>query len=208
MRLYTVVAANLAFFIATQRSTALLSGDWSGVLTDWPSLAPVALGLILVGVLNAQASAHTKAQLVHMRRRDPLPGSEAFTRWGLNDPRVDMAALEAAYGPLPTAPADQNRLWYRIFKQMESDGGVQHAHKESLFTRDYTFLAALMIIVLGAAAIIMFTGFTKTLLYIAILIGQFVLAGRAARHHGRRLVCTTLAVAGAKANGKTQAVSA
>lgn len=208
LRLYTIVAANFALFFATQRAAALFAGDWSGALAHWQSIAPAAFGLVLVGVVNAQASSDAKAQLVYMRRRNPLPGSEAFTRWGPRDVRVDMAALEAAYGPLPTAPAEQNRLWYRLLKTFESDGGVTNAHKESLFTRDYTFLAALMIIVLGAAAIATFTGVTKTLLYIAVLIGQFVLAGRAARHHGRRLVCTVLAVAGAKANGQKQAVTA
>lgn len=208
LRLYTIVAANFALFFATQRASALFAGDWSDALANWQSIAPVALGLVLVGIVNAQVSSDAKAQLVYMRHRDPLPGCEAFTRWARSDPRVDMGALEAAYGPLPTSPAEQNRLWYRLFKTFEDDGGVTHAHKESLFTRDYTFLAALMIIVLGGAAIITFTGVTKTLLYIAVLIGQFVLAGRAARHHGRRLVCTVLAVAGVKAIGRKQAVDA
>jgi hypothetical protein len=207
-RLYTIVAANFVLFFAMQRALPLFAGDWGVALAHWQSIAPVTLGLILVGVLNAQATSNTKAQLVYLQLDNPLPGSEAFTRWGPSDPRVDMAAVEAVYGPLPTAPKEQNRLWYRMYKAVETDGGVAHAHKESLFTRDYTFLSALMIIVLGGGAIATFTGVAKTLLYIAVLLGQFVLAGRAARRHGRRFVCTVLAVAGAKANSRKQAVPA
>lgn len=208
LRLYTIWAANFALFFATQGASALFAGDWGGLLTQWQSILPVALGLVLVTVLNAQAEPNTKSQLVYMRLRDPLPGAEAFTRWARIDPRIDVAALENAHGALPTAPAEQNRLWYRLFKSLEADPGVEHAHKEWLFTRDYTFMAALMVLVLGAGAIFTFTGVTKTLLYIAVLIGQFVLAGRAARHHGRRLVCTVLAVAGVKADGPKQVVKA
>ncbi|MDX2277617.1 MAG: hypothetical protein NW206_19375 [Hyphomonadaceae bacterium] len=208
VRLYAIVAANLAAFLALQRSGALSAGDWAGVLSDWPSAASAALGLILVGLLNAQVDALTKARLVYLRLADPLPGAEAFTRWGPADERVDMAALTAQFAALPTAPAEQNRLWYRIFKSVESDLGVEHAHREYLFTRDFAFLAALMIPVLAMCAVFTFPSAGHTALYTAALVGQFILSLRAARHHGRRLVCTALAVAGARTVGPSAAVLA
>lgn len=196
LRLYAIAAANLVLFFALQRSDALAAGEWADALADWQAAAPAGVGLVLIGVLNAQVDALTKARLVYLRINDPLPGAEAFTRWGPQDERVNMAALAVRCASLPTAPGEQNRLWYRIFKSVERDAGVEHAHREYLFTRDYAFLAALMTLVLGAVAVFSFPNAGSGALYMAALLGQFILAARAARHHGRRLVCTVLAVAG------------
>lgn len=191
--LYAVMAANLALYFTVSGSGALFSGDWAALVAEWATLVPAGLGLIVVGVLIAQADAMTKARLVFMRWRDPLPASEVFTRWGHSDPRIDMAALERKFGPLPTDAKGQNALWYRLYKSIETDAAVEHAHREFLFTRDFHFLAALMLIGLGVSAVATFAGVGKTLLYLAILAAQFLMTGQAARNHGRRLVCTVLA---------------
>jgi hypothetical protein len=191
--LYTVMAANLALYFAMGRWSAIFAGDWASFVGGWASVLPAGLGLIVVGVLNAQLDAVTKAKLVFMRSRDPLPASEAFTRWGPADPRVDMATLSAKFAPLPSDPKGQNALWYRLYKSIETDAAVEHAHREYLFTRDFHFLAALMLVAFGMLAIVTFTGVGKTLAYLAILIAQFLMTGQAARTHGRRLVSTVLA---------------
>jgi hypothetical protein len=191
--LYAVMAANLALYFSVSGSGAIFSGDWAGLATQWAALLPAGLGLIVVGVLNAQADAITKARLVFMRWHDPLPASEAFTRLAATDPRIDMAALECKFGQLPTDAKSQNALWYRLYKSIEADAAVEHAHREFLFTRDFHFLAALMLIGLGVLAIATFSGVGKTSLYLAILAAQFLTTGQAARNHGRRLVCTVLA---------------
>ncbi|HVZ99155.1 MAG TPA: hypothetical protein VG841_02435 [Caulobacterales bacterium] len=191
--LYTAMAANLALYFAMSRWGVLFAGDWAALAGGWLSLLPAGLGLIVVGVLNAQVDAITKAQLVFLRRRDPLPASEAFTRWGPADPRVDMAALATKFGPLPTDPKGQNALWYRLYKSVEDAPAVEHAHREYLFTRDFHFLSALMLIGFGILAVATFVGVGKTLLYLAILLAQFLMTGQAARNHGQRLVCTVLA---------------
>ncbi len=187
------MAANLALYFAVSGSGAVFIGDWAGLAAQWAALLPAGLGLIVVGVLNAQADAISKARLVFMRWHDPLPASEAFTRLAPSDPRIDLAALERKFGPLPTDAKGQNALWYRLYKSIEGDAAVEHAHREYLFTRDFHFLAALMLIGLGVLAIATFVGVGKTLLYLAILAIQLLMTGQAARNHGRRLVCTVLA---------------
>lgn len=191
--LYTVMAANLALYFAFSRLSAISAGDWPALLSGWLAAAPAGLGLVIVGILNAQADAITKARLVFMRWHNPLPGSEAFTRWAPADPRVDMQALAEKFGPLPSEPQAQNALWYRLYGSVEDAAAVEHAHREYLFTRDFHFLAALMLIGLGLLAIATFAGVAKTSLYVAILAAQFLMTGQAARNHGRRLVCTVLA---------------
>jgi hypothetical protein len=191
--LYTVMAANLVLFFACSRWSAISAGDWATLSAGWVAVVPAGLGLIIVSVLNAQIDAIMKARLVFMRWRNPLPASEVFTRWGPADPRVDMAALAAKFGPPPSAPHDQNARWYRLYKSVEDAPAVQHALREYLFTRDFHFLAALMLIGLGVLAVATFVGVAKTLLYLALLTAQFLMTGQAARNHGRRLVCTVLA---------------
>jgi hypothetical protein len=191
--LYTVMAANLALYVAFSRWSAIFTGDWAALGAGWVAAVPAGLGLIMVSVLNAQTDAIMKARLVFMRWRNPLPASEAFTRWGPADPRVDMAALATKFGPLPSDPKAQNALWYRLYKSVEDAPAIEHAHREYLFTRDFHFLAALMLIGLGILAVATFVGVGKTLLYLAILAAQFLMTGQAARNHGRRLVCTVLA---------------
>lgn len=191
--LYAAMAANLALYFAASGAGVVFIGDWAALAGQWAALLPAGLGLIVVGVLSAQADAITKARLVFMRWRDPLPASEAFTRWAASDPRIDTAALERKFGPLPADAKGQNALWYRLYKSIEGDAAVEHAHREYLFTRDFHFLAALMLVAFSVLAVATFTGVGKTLVYLAILAAQFLMTGQAARNHGRRLVCTVLA---------------
>ncbi|OOG24250.1 hypothetical protein B1C78_09195 [Thioalkalivibrio denitrificans] len=71
------------------------------------------------------------------------------------------------------------------------------AHRAYLFTRDYAGIALMMLVALGAAAIFQMSPMKVVLLYIGGLALQFLLAGQAARNHGRRFVSTVLAIKGA-----------
>src|SRR5262245_28728810 len=86
--LYAGMAANLALFFAFPRWNMIVAGDWATLSAGWASVVPAGIGLIIVSVLTAQIDALMKARLVFVRWRNPLPASEAFTRWGLSDPRV------------------------------------------------------------------------------------------------------------------------
>lgn len=54
--LYAVMAANLALYFAVSGAGAVFSGDWAALAGQWAALLPAGLGLIVVGVLNAQAA--------------------------------------------------------------------------------------------------------------------------------------------------------
>jgi len=131
---------------------------------------------------------------VFLRRRDPLPGSEAFTKHALSDPRVDMAALERSFGPLPVTPREQNALWYKMYKSVGSEPAVSQVHRAFLFTRDYACLTLVAFLILGIAGLIQIPSRTTALGFIGLLAVQFLLARRAARTHGVRFVTTVLAL--------------
>jgi hypothetical protein len=192
--LYGILAANLALYFGAVQHDSLLRGDWADVARGARDILPAFVGVTLAGVLNAQLSAEAKARLVFLRWRNPLPGSEAFTKYARADPRVDLPALERSFGPLPTEPREQNALWYKMYKSVDTEPAVVQVHRAFLFARDYTCLAALALLVLGSGALIQIPSGATALGFIGILTTQLLLARRAACTHGRRFVGTVLAL--------------
>lgn len=192
-----ILLGNFAVFYLAVTTDSLLEGDWSALAKAWAAAWPGGVGLALAGVANAQFSPMAKARIVFLRWHHPLPGAEAFTVHGPADARVDIAALERAHGPLPTDPAAQNSLWYRLFKPIQDRPEIQHVHRLYLLARDYTSLSILLLPVLGGAGLFAIPSTRTALLFIAALVLQFLLARRAARTHGCRLVCNVLALRGA-----------
>ncbi len=195
--LYALMAANLVVFFGVVQHDAILAGDWTEAVRRVGEVIPAGIGIALTSVLNAQIPPDAKARIVFLRWRDPLPGSQAFTKHGPADPRVDMKALESSFGPLPTAAREQNALWYRMYKSVGSDPAVSQVHRAFLFTRDYACLALFALLVLGTAGFIQIPSARTALGFAGLLAIQFLLARRAARTHGVRFVTTVLALKGA-----------
>lgn len=196
--LYILMAGNMIVFYAILKGQVLFAGDWIAAVRDLGQALPAGLGLILTGILNAQLSADAKSRIVFLRWSNPLPGCEAFARHARSDPRVDMSALEKQYGRLPTDPRAQNTLWYKLYKTVELEPAVAQAHRAFLFSRDYACIALMMLVVLGGAALFQISSINVVLLYIVGLAFQFLIAGQAARNHGRRFVSTVLAIKSAE----------
>ena len=195
--LYALMAANLALFYGVVQHDIILAGNWMEAVGRLRGIVPAGVGIALTGVLNAQLPADVKARIVFLRWRDPLPGSEAFTKHGPSDPRVDMGALQRAFGPLPTAAREQNALWYKMYKSVASEPAVSHVHRAFLFTRDYACLSLFALVVLGIAGFVQIQLRTAAFGFLGLLVLQFLLARRAARNHGVRFVTTVLALKGA-----------
>lgn len=193
-RLGSFLIANTAAFAivalgAAGGTPSLLQAVSGGKGPAWLGVA-----LLITTVLNGLLSAGTKARLVFLRWRNPLPGSEAFTRYAKEDPRVDMQALKRRLGALPRRPRDQNALWYRLYKQAESDIAVMQAHRDYLLTRDMTALAFAIAVALGALSFLSVRPLPIAAAYTGALFLQFWIIRVAAANYGRRFVCTVLAV--------------
>lgn len=152
----------------------------------------VSVGAFLVDGL---LSADTKARIVYWRWRHPLPGSRAFSRHLLVEPRADPDRLLALWGPFPGEPARQNRLWYRIYQSTEKEIRVQEAHRAWLFSRDLAAHTFLFVGLLGSAALIFEVSPSIRGLYLLALGLQYIVAALAARTYGVRFVRTVLAIA-------------
>ena len=197
-RLLTVVITNGALFLLFMKADALVSADFQRLMKDVSALVSTALAVSLLTVINGVIDPQTKARLVFWRWTNPLPGSRAFSVHAHRDPRVDVNALERILGKLPEDEREQNEIWYRLYKSVESDPGVAHNHRDYLFTRDYTTLAALFLIILGGLAMYQFDEWSRVFAYIGCLIIQYVVVRYAAAQYGCRFVATALAVKIAK----------
>jgi hypothetical protein len=89
----------------------------------------ITIGLyLLVLLLCSIFPASLKHSIVFLRWKNPLPGSRAFTEWCYRDERVSKEELVKRYGELPTDPGEQNRLWYKIYKEKQNETVVYSSH--------------------------------------------------------------------------------
>ena len=195
-QLRIVAVFNVAIFWS-----AIISGaDFSALATLLGSIsiehgviglfAPIGT-FLLDGLLSADA----KARLVYWRYRHPLPGSRAFSEHLRKEARADPGRLVEQWGPLPTDPDQQNRLWYRIYKSTDHEIRVHEAHRAWLFSRDLAAYTVLFLCIFGFASVISDAQWTVTAWYLSALALQWLTTTLAARTYGIRFVRTVLAIA-------------
>jgi hypothetical protein len=198
-QLWLTIAANAVVFYAVAQSDVFAIGGIRGLLMGATNLLPVSPAIIITSIVNGLLSANMKARLVFLRWRYALPGHRAFSKHAASDPRIDVDRLKKALGnKIPTNPEDENRAWYRFYKEVENDPAVQYIHREFLFTRDYAGFAALFFVAFGLASIFMVHSWKVSLTYCLLLLVQFIIVRQAAATYGARFVCTVLAYKAAK----------
>lgn len=189
--LILVVVANVAAYFLVS------AGDFSvtaikSALLDIEGYAPATLIAVVVGVLNAQLDPILKARIVFWRWRHPLPGCFAFTKYVASDPRIDSQALNQIDGSLPTDPEDQNRLWFKWYREFQNEPSVLQVHREFLFTRDWASLLVLMAVGLVPLGYWQM-GVAGGSIFAGLILIQYILVMIAARNHGVRFVTNVLA---------------
>jgi hypothetical protein len=197
--LYIVMLANFSVFYAIVQHNAVVTGSWLDFFRNGGSALPAGIGLILTGILNAQLSSDMKSRIVFMRWSNPLPGCEAFSRYAKQDPRIDLSAIQRLCGTIPDDPREQNTLWYRFYRSVESEPSVAQVHRSFLFTRDYACISLILAVTLGALAFFQIPSRSAAALYLVALVIQFLLASQAARNHAKRFVTTVLSIKAATA---------
>lgn len=191
--LWAFAVANVAIFWAVVivrdvSDIGSLFSTLSAKDATFAGLAPIAM-LILNGLLSAD----NKARAVHWRLKHPLPGCFAFSKFLAKEPRADSAVLSNAWGELPSDPAAQNELWYRMYRAVDNEVRIHESHRDSLFSRDLTGYALIFLVVFGFATLFSSLPWPTTSGYIAFLVLQYVAVMWAARVYGQRLVCNVLA---------------
>lgn len=193
--LWSALAANLVVYYGLIRGIDVSTLATSEAIKHISVLLPGGFAVALCGILNAQLTAIAKARIVFLKWNDPLPGSEAFSLHAPEDPRIDMASVEAKFGPVPTEPRAQNVLWYRLYQQVRDIPAVSQISKNWLFARDYACVIALLTPILAVIGVFQMPSIRNYMAMVALLVVQFLLASQAARNNARRLVSTSIALA-------------
>jgi hypothetical protein len=95
---------------------------------------------------------------------------------------------------LPSAPAEQNSLWYKLYRWVDGDVPVAEAHRSYLLFRDMTAMSALLLLLVPSALYLSGAREASLLIAAALFGGQYLATAVAARNSGVRFVTNVLAV--------------
>jgi hypothetical protein len=195
-RLLALVAMNIGVFGVL---AAIDPTPYIELAKPWKFLLPAGGGFALIALLNGQLRDQDKDRLVFLKWQNPLPGSEAYTFYAMQDRRFSQADVLRIFHPDSATLADpqkQNAHWYNhVFLPVQNRPAVLQAHRNFLFARDFTALSVMMFIVFGAAGYFLITPFAKWGGYCFLLLGQYGLSLRAARTYGVEVVKNAMAQA-------------
>ncbi|MDQ1166414.1 hypothetical protein [Flavobacterium sp. SORGH_AS_0622] len=191
-QLWILLSANILIILAVVFHAEFrdLQKDFD-ILFIFKSLGASIAPLILF-LLNGFVSSHQKAILVFWKLKDPLPGSEAFSKLSRQDTRIDRKKLKQLYGILPKKPSEQNKLWYKIYKKHVSNLIISESHRAFLLARDLTSMCFLFVLFLGIPVLIIIESPTN-ISYFIYLILQYFFVVIGAKNRGRRFVTNVLA---------------
>lgn len=177
------------FFVAPElvKGASLTQVGIGRVLTT--TVIPVVV-LLIVNVLPH----NLKSALVYWKPLGVLPSSEAFTKYGPADTRIDIAALKKNVGTLPIDQAEQNTKWYKLYKQVSNEPSVAEAHKMFLMYRDMAVISLVLFILVPVALYGVDAESQVPWLALGLFVLQYLLTAFSARWSGIRFVCNVLAV--------------
>lgn len=156
------------------------------------SLAVIILtNMVLLGLVPP----NLRDRLVHLKWDNPLPGARAFSRIGPRCGRVDLATVAAKFGPLPDEPADQDRLFYRIYREHRDEVGVLDAHRSYLATRDIATINIIIFMTAPWFAWWLAGDARRAGAYALGLFVSYLLFSIAAKNYAHRMVQNVLACA-------------
>ncbi|MBE9062384.1 hypothetical protein [cf. Phormidesmis sp. LEGE 11477] len=166
--------------------------DWIKKLQIFSLLA--AITFIITNILCGLIKSECKSILVFFRLRNPLPGSRAFSKLMVLDPRINEDVLRQKFGLLPQEPKAQNKLWYALYKQHENHQIVLEAHKSYLLMRELMSVSLILSLILGIFGFWLGADATFLLLHVFILYGIAISTAISGRNYGERFVTNVLAI--------------
>ena len=157
------------------------------------SAIPAALALV-IGVLGWAVPKSWKETMIFWRIHNCLPSSRAFSAIALRDPRIDPRRLVEKHGNLPSVPAQQTALWYRMYRKSGGEASVEDAHGAYLRYREMTALAASVMACFLAASGWAHPSASALAIGIIVILVEYLLLLLAARHAADHLVVNVLAI--------------
>lgn len=187
--LATADAILLALFVAPELFTTATTTQ----LGTYRALSAVLVPVVVLLLMNVLPS-NVKAMLVYWKPLGVLPGCEAFSRHAHSDPRVNIAQLKKNVGALPSDPKEQNAMWYKLYKKVESRTEVATAQKDFLMYRDMAVLSLPLMVLVPLCMLIAGVGYSGVWITTLLFFLQYLVTAISARHAGVSFVCNVLAI--------------
>jgi len=158
-----------------------------------PKLLPFvmlyAFSIVLEGIISSEIKAH----IIFFRIKNPLPGTRAFSEIAEKDLRINIESLKKLFsGKLPQKPAEQNKVWYNLFRKYSSSQIVFEAHRSFLLTRDLASLTILLIPISISCHFVLHSPIKAILLHTLILLILLTASILSCRNYGNRFVANVL----------------
>jgi hypothetical protein len=101
---------------------------------------------VIAAAVESLLGPDAKATLIFWRARHPLPGSRAFDKANFDrDTRIDRDRLrEVVGGKFPRSAADQNAVWYRLYRLVSTDTTIHEMHIDYLTFRDLAWFSVVL----------------------------------------------------------------
>jgi len=160
----------------------------------WLRVLGAGVAPVVVLVLTSLISSDAKAVLVFWRLTEVLPGHRAFSVYAPKDARINLDALRKNVGAFPENTREQNAMWYKLYKKVDSDLPVAQAHRHYLLFRD---LAAVSLLLAPISALLLYfsgASLATSGLALTFLVAQYAATAVAARNNGVRFVTNVLAL--------------
>lgn len=156
-------------------------------------ISPIA-SLVLSGFLPNSI----KEILVFWRLHNRLPGCRAFSYFANHDHRIDIKKLKSCIGEFPQDPIEQNRKWYRLYKENNNDKVISGSHRDFLLTRDLCAISFIFIFIFLPITFLYLHSNTMKIQYATLIIVQYLILSVTSRNFGNRFVCNVLTIAANK----------
>ena len=115
-----------------------------------------------------------------------------FSNLAPKDSRIDINSIIAKYGQLPVEPIEQNKYWYKIYKEKQTDNVIKNSHRNWLLLRDLYSISLILLILMLIFSLI----FNRECISLPFFLTYSiitVLIHISAFNAGNRFVCNVLA---------------
>ena len=161
--------------------------------TAWQNLGAAGLAGILLLVFQDLMPPSFKEAAIFWRTRDRLPGCRAFSVIAKGDQRVDPTDLAVLLPNQPMTPTEQNALWYRWLKEVETDAGIADNHYRVLALRDAAVLLLLLALVSPLLGLLPDATARAPVILTLVCSAAYLITAVAARNAAVRLVANVIA---------------
>jgi hypothetical protein len=189
---YIIINAIIVYFLLSEKKIAY--SDIKNI-DDFLTISLVnAGGLLLAFFMNGFVNSDLKAKMVFRKRKNFLPGCHAFTIHINNDLRIDKNKLINEYGELPSDEVEQNRLWYKMYKECEFEPSVFDSQRNFLIARDITSLSVLILVTFILTALFFKYNLYVSIKIITVLFLEYIIASVVSKNYAIRYVKNVMAI--------------